>query len=81
MRLNCLLFIRNNFFIPTIMKQRCMLKIIKISKKFSLTYLKKFCIITGRVRFILSQTSFSRITFKELASSGLLLGVFAKNPT
>jgi len=56
-----------------------MLQIIGISKKFSLTYLKKFCIITGRTRFILSESGFSRITFLEFAKAGLMYGIFSNN--
>jgi small subunit ribosomal protein S14 len=70
-----LLFIRNNTFLNGSLRQRSLNKLTEINKIFNLNKLKKFCIFTGRLRYVINQTKFSRMIFRELASRGCLCGV------
>jgi small subunit ribosomal protein S14 len=69
-------FIKKNYYIQNTLKQRLMLKTFKINQKFNFNKLKKYCLLTGRLRFIISKNKFSRIVFRELASFGQITGVF-----
>lgn len=70
-----LLYLRNNFYTSLELKQKVFNCLIVKSKKYSFTKLKNFCIYTGRLRFILGNTKMSRITFKEFAAKGNIIGI------
>jgi len=46
-----------------------------LTKKGSMTLIRNFCMITGRTHSVLRNFSFSRATFKQMATLGLLGGV------
>jgi ribosomal protein S14 len=46
-----------------------------LNKEFNFNKLKKFCLLTGRLRYVLNQTKFSRMIFRELSSFGKIFGV------
>jgi ribosomal protein S14 len=70
-----LLFIRNNTFLNSSLRQRSMNKLTELNGSFNLNKLKKFCIFTGRLRYVINQTKFSRMIFRELTSRGSICGV------
>jgi ribosomal protein S14 len=70
-----LLFIRNNQFLDYTFRQRSMNRLIELNKPFNFNKLKKFCIFTGRLRYIMNQTKLSRMVFRELSSKGYVFGV------
>jgi len=70
-------YIQYNTFFPKTFKQRAVNILDKKLRKKSFVKLKKFCIKTGRLRFIIHQTPYSRISFKENAWDGLAFGVYS----
>lgn len=48
----------------------------KLSRNSSVTRIKNYCILTGRTKGNLRKFRLSRISFRELASEGSLMGVF-----
>lgn len=60
------------------LKQHLMLSLFKKNQLFNLNKMKKYCIITGRLRFVIYKQKFSRIIFREYASFGLITGVFKR---
>jgi ribosomal protein S14 len=70
-----LLYIRNNKFLTNSIRQRSMNKLITQNSFFNVNKLKKFCIISGRMRYILNETKFSRMIFKELCARGSIFGI------
>lgn len=69
---------KKNKFISKSLKQRSMLKSFRNSQVFNLSKLKKFCIITGKLRFIINKQKFSRSVFREYCSFGLISGIYKK---
>ena len=69
-------FIKKNYYLNKTLKQRLLIKTFKINQYFNTSKLKKYCIVTGRLRFVISKYKFSRIVFRELASRGHITGVF-----
>jgi ribosomal protein S14 len=70
--------IKYNVRLSKSLRQRAMNKLINLSIAFNLNKLKKFCISTGRLRFIVKNSKYSRMVFREYASLGFLLG-YMKN--
>lgn len=70
--------IKKNSYIGKSVKQRSLLKSFRISQAFNLSKLRKFCIITGKLRFIINNQKFSRSTFREYCSFGFISGVYKK---
>jgi len=70
--------IKKNRFINKSLKQRAMLRSFRSSQIFNVSKLKKFCIITGKLRFIISKQKFSRSVFREFCSFGLISGIYKK---
>jgi len=66
---------RNNVLFTKSFRQRCANSLINFNNFFNINKLKKFCILTGRLRFVINQTKFSRMIFRELTSRGILFGV------
>ena len=71
-------FTKNNIFLNTSLKQRIMLKSFKTSQYFNINKIKKYCIITGKLRFIINNQKFSRSVFREFCSFGLVSGIYKK---
>jgi len=61
---------------PETLKQRSLNILDKKLKKRSFVRLKKFCIRTGRLRFLIHQSPYSRITFREMARDGYSFGLY-----
>jgi ribosomal protein S14 len=70
-------YLQFNSTLPKSLKQRAVNNLDKKLRKNSFVRLKRFCIKTGRLRFPISQTPYSRISFKENAWDGLAFGVYA----
>lgn len=70
--------IKKNVFISKSLKQRSLLKSFRISQVFNISKLKKFCIITGKLRFVINNQKFSRSVFREYCSFGLISGIYKK---
>jgi small subunit ribosomal protein S14 len=51
------------------------MKVTKITKNSSPVRLHNRCKLTGRPRGYMSQFGISRVTFREMASSGLIPGI------
>ena len=60
------------------LKQHLMLSLFKKNQYFNLNKIKKYCLITGRLRFVIYKQKFSRIIFREYTSQGLITGVFKR---
>lgn len=71
-------FIKGNVFLSSSVKQRIMLKSFRSSQQFNINKIKKYCIITGKLRFIINNQKFSRSIFREFCSFGLISGVYKK---
>lgn len=61
--------------VPKHIRFQSVLKLNRLPRKSSKVRIQNRCILTGRGRGNLSQWKLSRITFRELASQGLLSGV------
>lgn len=48
----------------------------KLPRNSSITRIKNYCVLTGRTKGTLRKFRLSRISFRELASEGSLMGVF-----
>jgi len=57
-------------------KLKASVKLCELSRNSSITRVKNRCILTGRPKSVYRQFRISRICFRELASNGLLTGVF-----
>lgn len=68
-------FMMHNEHIMFKIKQRVANKLSKHYKKGSFTKLKKYCSITGRLRFNSTSSVYSRITIREVARLTYLLGI------
>ena len=53
-----------------------MLKLYRYNQFFNLNKLKKYCIVTGRLRFIINKHKFSRIIFREYTAKGYIAGYY-----
>ena len=69
---------KKNFKLKNSIRQKVILKSFKVNKNFNLSKLKKYCIYTGKLRFIIKNQKASIISFRELASKGKISGVFKK---
>ena len=69
---------KNSFKINNTIRQSVMIKSFKINKNFNLSKLKKYCIFSGRLRFVIKNQKVSRMFFRELVSQGLIAGVFKR---
>jgi ribosomal protein S14 len=65
-----------NATIPLASKLKASIKLCELSRNSSITRVKNRCILTGRPKSVYRQFRISRICFRELASNGLLTGVF-----
>lgn len=70
--------VKKNIFIMKSVKQRSMLKSFRSSQIFNMSKLKKFCIVTGKLRFVINNQKFSRSIFREYCSFGLISGIYKK---
>jgi small subunit ribosomal protein S14 len=61
--------------VPKHIRFQSVLRLNKLPRRSSKVRITNRCIVTGRGRGNLSQWKLSRITFRELASQGLLAGV------
>ena len=55
-----------------------MIKRYNVNKTYNYNKLKKFCMFTGRIRFIIKTQKMSRMTFREMVTYGFLSGYFKK---
>lgn len=77
-KMRTLYVLKKNFKISNTLRQKIMLKSFNVNKLFNLNKLKKYCTITGRLRFIIKNHKMSRIVLRELTSKGLISGMFKK---
>lgn len=77
-KLKYLAIFKNSFKINNTLRQSTMIKSYNINKDFNLSKLKKYCIFSGRLRFIIKNQKVSRMFFRELVSKGLITGIFKK---
>lgn len=69
---------KNSFNSKNSIRQSIMIKAFKTNKNFNLNKLKKYCIFSGRMRFIIKNQKVSRMFFRELVSKGSISGIFKK---
>ena len=74
--LTILSYIKSNTSIPFIYRQTSMLLLSKLHKNNNFSRIARFCVISGRSRFILKNLNFSRMFLKELISTGFLSGFY-----
>lgn len=77
-RFNTIIFryIRDNISLNFKVRQKCYLNIILINKKNTLSKLKSFCIMTGRVRFTITKLKVSRMLVKTFTSFACYSGIY-----
>jgi small subunit ribosomal protein S14 len=74
-RLICKAFLKNSKTPLKIKKQQSLL-LSNLPKNSSKVRQKNFCVLTGRSKGVFKKFQISRISFRDLASKGLLAGVF-----
>jgi len=74
-RLICKAFLLNKNLSDELRKKRLQ-ELSKLSRNSSITRIRNHCILTGRTKGTLRKFKLSRISFRELASEGSLMGVF-----
>ena len=67
-KLKVLKIIRTNKIKQKSIRQHLMLSVFKKNQFFNFNKMKKYCIISGRLRFVIYKQKFSRIIFKEFSS-------------
>lgn len=77
-RLKNMRLLKKNFKFNNTLRQRIIIKNFRINSKFNLNKLKKYCILTGRLRFIIKNKKYSRMVLRELTSKGYIFGMFKK---
>lgn len=70
--------IKKNFNIKNTIRQKTILKCYQKNNRLNIIKLKKYCILTGRLRFIISKYKYNRINFRELVSKNYLPGMYKK---
>lgn len=68
------LFFRNNTKVPIVYRQKSLFWLSNKNKTQNISKMKKYCIYTGRVRFILKNLNISRMSLKYLITSSFLVG-------
>jgi ribosomal protein S14 len=74
-RLICKTFLLNKN-LPDELRKKRLQELSNLSRNSSITRIRNHCILTGRTKGILRKFKLSRISFRELASEGSLMGVF-----
>jgi len=74
-RLICKIFLLNKN-LPNELKTKRFQELSKLSRNSSITRIRNYCVLTGRTKGTLRKFKLSRISFRELASEGSLMGVF-----
>lgn len=70
--------LKKNYKFNNTFKQKLIIKKYNINKNYNYNKLKKFCVLTGRLRFIVKTQKMSRMTFREMVTYGFLSGYFKK---
>ena len=70
--------LKKNYLFNKNFKQKLIIKAFNINKSYNYNKLKKFCVFTGRLRFIIKNQKMSRMTFRDNVSKCLLAGYFKK---
>ena len=74
-RIICKLFLINKN-VPSELKKKQFEELCKLPRNSSITRVKNYCVLTGRAKGNLRKFKLSRISFRQLASNGSLMGVF-----
>lgn len=74
-RLICKTFLLNRN-LSNQLKKKQLYELSKLPRNSSITRVKNYCVLTGRSKGTLRKFRLSRISFRELASEGGLMGVF-----
>jgi small subunit ribosomal protein S14 len=74
-RLICKILLLNKN-LPNELKKKRFQELSKLSRNSSITRIRNYCVLTGRTKGTLQKFKLSRISFRELASEGSLMGVF-----
>lgn len=70
--------LKKNYKFNKAFRQKLMIKRYNVNKTYNYNKLKKFCMFTGRIRFIIKTQKMSRMTFREMVTYGFLSGYFKK---
>ena len=70
--------LKKNYKFNKTFRQKLMIKRYNVNKTYNYNKLKKFCMFTGRIRFIIKTQKMSRMTFREMVTYGFLSGYFKK---
>jgi len=69
---------KKNVNLKTSVRQKVMLNSFYKSNKINKNNIRKFCLLTGRLRSMVSKSRLNRLNFRELVSKGLLPGIYKK---
>ena len=69
-------FIRSNTSLPKIYRQQALIISSKKFKNLNFSKIPRFCLLTGKTRFILKNLHFSRMFLKKFMSTGYLCGFY-----
>ena len=69
---------KKNINLKNSLRQKIIISIFIKNCKINTNNLKKFCIMTGRLRSIVHSSKLNRLNFREITSKGLIPGVYKK---
>ncbi len=70
--------LKKNFKIKNTLRQKIILKLYTKYNRINIMMIRKYCIFTGRLRFVTAGFKYNRLNFRELVSNNYISGMFKK---